>query len=398
MPGAVPAIKERRTKRDAAAPAPATKPANMVATKQRSNDPPAVVPGAVPAMREHRSKQQGGTRAAPALLIPTTAIDHHLEEEDEDSEVEADMDIEEQAGGARLGSSAPILVASAAATTEPSAYTGVTTAEYHSGGGDIMNTPKYNPMGAPKAVGGGTWNDNENEEHDNKKDPHKGGMDVEDQYDVPDDELAVAVEVDSDEDIEVVNAEQIDPMEQKKKMRKRMKIAGGIGAIVVAVVVVVAVFVTQESVDAPVEVPATAVPTPSPTSSRRADIEGLLLENGVVLSSDDVQTAQYKAFEWISDEDEQMLSSTDVNLLQRYALSVFHYATGEGMSQCQEQYKKYVPKACGADKYPFLNSSHECDWYGTTCTEDDVVTSFQVGKFSFSYVITRVNASFLYFL
>jgi len=242
--------------------------------------------------------------------------------------------------------------------------------------------PKYDPVGAlPMAVY--ESNDDPYKQQDDKKD---GALDMDD---IPDDELAVAVEVDDDEDVEVAAAVQIDPLEKQKKLKKYRRIAAGVGLIVVVVVVVVAVFATQESVDAPAVVEPTGAPTPAPTSSRRADIESLLVQNGIVLSGvDNVENSpQYKAFEWISDVDELALSSTDSNLLQRYALATFYYATNEGMGQCQEKYISFGGLCEDAGKVPFLSGVNECDWYGTQCNEDNVVTTFRVAANSLSGTI-----------
>jgi hypothetical protein len=85
---------------------------------------------------------------------------------------------------------------------------------------------------------------------------------------------------------------------------------------------------------------------------------------------DDNENAQYKAFDWIVENDPLYMCPDDANLKQRYILAVFYFSTsGDGWSKCTQD------ETTPCDGVGFLTSVSECQWGGIECDEDGRVVS-----------------------
>ena len=81
--------------------------------------------------------------------------------------------------------------------------------------------------------------------------------------------------------------------------------------------------------------------------------------------SDLQESPQFKAADWIVNEDELALDLEAVNLIQRYALAVLYFATSG-----YQWHTTLNPKVIGENATQFLSESSECDWIGISC--DDI--------------------------
>jgi len=134
---------------------------------------------------------------------------------------------------------------------------------------------------------------------------------------------------------------------------------------------------------APSFAPSTAMPStfPSmiPSKLTTVSIKEYLIKEGVTNTTAlaDTSSPQYQAFRWISRYDEFGANTDSYNLVQRYALATFYYATG-GYDWSYD--------------YNFLNETHECNWYGNrddwgglnknwgiNCNANREVTTISVG-------------------
>ena len=92
------------------------------------------------------------------------------------------------------------------------------------------------------------------------------------------------------------------------------------------------------------------------------------------------QTPQYKAANWIINEDERQIDTDDDLLEQRYILALLYFATnGHSWKDCAFDETSHE---CTYLDYGFqsnftesryLSASHECDWFQTYCSDDKVV-------------------------
>jgi len=85
-------------------------------------------------------------------------------------------------------------------------------------------------------------------------------------------------------------------------------------------------------------------------------------------------SAQNKAFKWLAEEDELYICPTDNNVVQRYVMALFYFATeGDSWLRCTQE--AVTPCARGADTYRWLSgSANECNWSGVDCDESGGVT------------------------
>eukprot|EP00980_Cylindrotheca_fusiformis_P011479 scaffold2663_cov73-Cylindrotheca_fusiformis.AAC.1 len=120
----------------------------------------------------------------------------------------------------------------------------------------------------------------------------------------------------------------------------------------------------------------TIAPSSSPTTEElSSDIESLasIVLPGVNISEDlNRTTPQYHALEWLVKDDPRNLTtvvvddnSTDEELLERFSLTTFYYATG-GENWCLSS--------------EWLNASSHCDWEGITCDENGRVVHVFFGS------------------
>ena len=84
---------------------------------------------------------------------------------------------------------------------------------------------------------------------------------------------------------------------------------------------------------------------------------------------------QARARDFILHTDPLILCSNSPNILQRYSMAVFYYSTGgPAWTYCSADSSKICTETQGKR---YLSNSHECEWYGSTCDENDVMTEIR---------------------
>lgn len=129
--------------------------------------------------------------------------------------------------------------------------------------------------------------------------------------------------------------------------------------------------------DSPTATP-TAVPTATPTisfnptpsnqsrcglteSERRQEIQTIIESVSDPTEVALVGSSRNLAFEWLVEEDELFLCPDSSNLVQRFVIALFYFATGgDNWSQCSQ-----TDLACVGT--PLLSGVNECSWYGIFC-------------------------------
>jgi Leucine-rich repeat (LRR) protein len=85
---------------------------------------------------------------------------------------------------------------------------------------------------------------------------------------------------------------------------------------------------------------------------------------------DDNGSAQYKAFDWIVENDPLFMCPDDANLKQRYILTVLYFSTsGDGWNKCTRD------ESTPCTGVAFLTGVSECQWGGIECDLDTRVAS-----------------------
>ena len=80
------------------------------------------------------------------------------------------------------------------------------------------------------------------------------------------------------------------------------------------------------------------------------------------------------AFNWLVDDDAFGICPDDEKLIQRYVMAVFYFSTdGSSWTECGQ-----VGGCAGTN---FLSGTHECDWAGISCNNDDCVTEMVFGEY-----------------
>ena len=84
---------------------------------------------------------------------------------------------------------------------------------------------------------------------------------------------------------------------------------------------------------------------------------------------------QARARDFILYTDPLFLCSNSPNILQRYSMAVFYYSTGgPGWNYCSADSSKICTETQGKR---YLSNSHECQWYGSTCDDNDFMTEIR---------------------
>lgn len=198
-------------------------------------------------------------------------------------------------------------------------------------------------------------------------------------------EAFVADEVYEATGVAVVMSEEEEEMLEQKKYR-RYCIFSVICFVLVVIAIVVPVVVVVGGANKVLErVPTTApsdfpstTPSSSPTSARfDAALEILSAISGedVLYGPEALSTPQYKAAQWVSDEDELQMPLDSPRFLQRYYLATFYFALdGDNWEQCGR-----LDPTCGGDplfKSWLIGSTSECTWLGLGCVGDIVTEIF----------------------
>jgi hypothetical protein len=90
---------------------------------------------------------------------------------------------------------------------------------------------------------------------------------------------------------------------------------------------------------------------------------------------DDIETAQFKALDWITNMDSLYLCPDDPTLQQRYILAVLYYQTsGDSWSRCTSD---GLTSCNGA---AFLSAESECEWGGIECDTSRQVVAVKLSN------------------
>jgi Leucine-rich repeat (LRR) protein len=90
---------------------------------------------------------------------------------------------------------------------------------------------------------------------------------------------------------------------------------------------------------------------------------------------DDIETAQYKALNWVTNLDALYLCPDDPTLAQRYILAVLYYQTsGDSWLRCTSD------GLTSCDGAAFLSAESECKWGGIGCDTTGQVTDINLSR------------------
>jgi len=130
----------------------------------------------------------------------------------------------------------------------------------------------------------------------------------------------------------------------------------------------------------PSSVPSTLLPTISEATVRVNEIKRIvsIISNATALQNPG--SPQSLALNWLTNEDVYYIYPADYNLIQRYTLAVFYFATnGDGWTMCGMESKVMCsPKLKLIENDPervtwsnktWLSQFHECDWGGLACKQ-----------------------------
>jgi hypothetical protein len=227
------------------------------------------------------------------------------------------------------------------------------------------------------------------------------------EYTVQDNELAVAIAIDDDEEEQekklYAYAVAFDPaakppMYQNRRFRL-YGIGGALCLVILSVVLVVGIIsVGNKTVILTLPLPVTESPTVAPTTSRESVFRQFFAENVSPLVYEE-GTPQFRAAEWIMNEDPKQLEPSSQRLLQRYLMAFLYFHTsnqGEWLS-CNPP-KDGEDDTCiflefardGNDAISFtpkpgktrwLSGQEECDWEGVECASGAVVLGFTLCEY-----------------
>jgi len=209
-----------------------------------------------------------------------------------------------------------------------------------------------------------------------------------------DEGLAVAVAVEDDEDDAFIPAAiEYDPDAKppiyKNRRFRLYSVLSCIVVTVVAIAVSVSVTSNKPSND----------PTPAPTSYRES--MGIQEQLVAVVGDERLHTLDSpheKAAHWIMNVDPMQLPPESPNLIQRYLLAVFYYAStelgpwlscnppaeGDENKTCTYQELTQVEPALlygQKTEIRWFSDEHECEWAGVYCDENDYIAAIELREF-----------------
>jgi hypothetical protein len=137
------------------------------------------------------------------------------------------------------------------------------------------------------------------------------------------------------------------------------------------------------------------LPTPEPSNEYLCDLSytkwsSMIIDVVTKISAPasliNSSTPQFKALDWLLNEDKADLCPNDAKLVQRYVLAVMYYSTGgDNWFKCSAS--PNATDSCGmeqpfVDQTRFLNATgNECTWAGIRCSESQCVTQIEFGKY-----------------
>ena len=230
-----------------------------------------------------------------------------------------------------------------------------------------------------------------------------GGGIMQPGYDVggiDDQNLAVAIRVEKEDD-RLFAAVEYDPDSKPALHHNRRFRLYFIGAVLLLIVICIGVGVGIGARRSPAP-PATLPPTGSPTVSPSLSGDRVYRESFAALVGSavhDPTTPQYRAADWIINDDPVQLSVDNARLLQRYLCVLFWVVTtndgerpwrscnppqnGE-RSECQ--FLRFTRQNndeivyVGEPAFRWLTGEHECKWVGNLCDDNHVTRALELCK------------------
>lgn len=207
-----------------------------------------------------------------------------------------------------------------------------------------------------------------------------------------DEGLAVAVAVQDDEDDAFITVGiEYDPDAKPPIYKNRRFRLYSILSCIVVTVVAVAVSVTAAKNKPNND------PTPAPTSFR--ETVGIQEQLVAVVGDERLNTVaspHEKAADWIMNDDPLQLPPDSPNLIQRYLLAVFYFAStelgpwlscnppaeGENSTCLYQELTQVEPGLVYGQKewIRWLSDEHECDWAGVFCDENAYIAAIELRK------------------
>ena len=96
------------------------------------------------------------------------------------------------------------------------------------------------------------------------------------------------------------------------------------------------------------------------------------------------ESSQFLAFQWMMNDDERKLcpSDTDIEVDQRYIMSVLYFAMyGDLWPSCNRA-RAGFQSDCESDSQRFLSGESVCQWRGVICNDEGHVVKISVCKFT----------------
>ncbi len=109
----------------------------------------------------------------------------------------------------------------------------------------------------------------------------------------------------------------------------------------------------------------TWAPTSAPVApTREQQVQELVLTatSDQVLSNK--KSPQYRAYQWILNDDPRHVSGDDPDLLQRYILAILYFSTNNTTRAA----------TTWINAHEWMSLQHECNWFGIGCEEEALIT------------------------
>jgi hypothetical protein len=200
--------------------------------------------------------------------------------------------------------------------------------------------------------------------------------------------IAVAVQDEEDDAFIPVGIEYDPDAKPPIYKNRRFRLYSVLSCIVVTVVAVaVSVTVTKKKPN--------NAPTPAPTSYR--ETLGIQEQLMAVIGDERLNTIgspQERAADWIMNVDPMQLPSDSPNLIQRYLMAVFYFASselgpwlscnppaeGENSTCIYQELTQIEPGLVYGQKewIRWLSEEHECIWAGVFCDENDYIAAIEL--------------------
>jgi hypothetical protein len=179
--------------------------------------------------------------------------------------------------------------------------------------------------------------------------------------------------------VEILPSEQ-EIVEVQSKRLRRYVILGILTLILITLAILIPLLLkfgspTPAQLTTPPSSSPSTTPSAAPTSTRFAEILSYVLAYSTDESLQDPTSPQYRAADWVANEDQIQADLNDPTFAQRYLLAVFYFSTG---GDDWEECSRY--KSCYSGFQWLTGTQSECFWHGIRCSTDDRVTKIILGN------------------